>query len=211
MAFLFKKDFWESAGKGLSSLVSGDKKARTEKRRDLMKQAGIQPTGKTVFEMDKDELWKTGLGNALAGATGDLFAKSKRGQLAKRVGEEIADKVIKPARSLPGVSQIGNAEKVVQGVLGGPKKMAELAVEEIKNKGISNVLGQVQSVIPQGIIDRAKDFIPSMATGGIVRAPPRRGKLVRLHNKELVIPARKSKAIQRLAKRNGIEIPIRRR
>jgi hypothetical protein len=208
MSFLFKKSFWESAGKGLKSLVSGEKKSRVAERREMMAKAGIQPTGKTVFEMDAGELWKTGLGNALATAGKDPFAKTNRGKVLKKVGEAVGAGIHEIGK-VPGVGNvISNAEKVTTGVLGGPKKMADLALQEIKNRGVSTVLG---NVIPSSVIDRAKSLIPSMATGGVVRAPPRKGKLVRLHNNELVIPARKSKLIQRVAKRNGIEIPMRRR
>jgi len=52
--------------------------------------------------------------------------------------------------------------------------------------------------------------IPSMCCGGMVDAPARKGKVVRLHKGELVVPARKVRSVIKAARKAGIELPIRR-
>ena len=77
-------------------------------------------------------------------------------------------------------------------------------------------LGPVRESMPHPVKDRGKNLkayfksrameklhkkflarVPSMAGGGMVHAPKHKGKLVILHNGEMVVPARKVKAIKR--------------
>jgi hypothetical protein len=53
--------------------------------------------------------------------------------------------------------------------------------------------------------------IPSMAKGGLIRAAPRVGKIVRLHKGELVVPAKKVRSVMHALRKAKIEVPIARR
>jgi hypothetical protein len=65
------------------------------------------------------------------------------------------------------------------------------------------------SKVGSAVLNAVDAAAPSMAQGGMVHAPAGRGKLVRLHNKELVVPARKTKAVLRATRKAGIELPLR--
>lgn len=55
---------------------------------------------------------------------------------------------------------------------------------------------------------RALGLIPSMATGGMITAPKRTGKIVRLHDGEMVVPARKVASVVKAARKSKIALPI---
>lgn len=56
-----------------------------------------------------------------------------------------------------------------------------------------------------------RTVMPSMARGGLVQAPARIGRVVRLHKGELVIPARKVRGVMRALRKSKIALPISRR
>lgn len=63
---------------------------------------------------------------------------------------------------------------------------------------------QQASKIAGGMIQH----IPSMASGGIVDAPPRKGRVVRLHRGELVVPAKKVGSVLRALHKSKIALPL---
>lgn len=50
--------------------------------------------------------------------------------------------------------------------------------------------------------------VPSMAQGGMVEAPPRRGKLVLLHNGEMVVPQRKVRPLLNMVHKYNSEMAL---
>jgi hypothetical protein len=161
--------------RGLVDLASGRKAARSKARRAEMEAQGVKPADeKSWTDMDASEIWRTGLGNSLAGASGDLFRKTRRGQMAGKAGEWIADRIVKPIRQTPGLKFGESALPIIQ-----------------KGKeGLKETVAQARDAF-----NAADAAVPSMAKGGFVKAPKYRGRLVRVHDGELIVPAKKAKGV----------------
>lgn len=173
-------------------------------RRAEMEKRGIQPApGKSVYQMDADELWKTGLSHLTGAAAGDVAGRTEGGRRAHWVGAQIADKVVKPLRNAPGVSQIANAERVTLGMLGGRDKLRQVAQEalsagvgQLKDKAIDYAKTRGVAVVRR---------LMSAAKGGRVM----RGGDVRVHKRELIVPARRAMPLMAALRKSKIAVPMR--
>jgi hypothetical protein len=97
----------------------------------------------------------------------------------------------------------GNVEDVIRGVRK-PKTRRQAVIRDLhkyeRHEGPERQL--------MGRDGRGIRRVVSMASGGMISAPPYKGKIVRLHDGEMVVPARKVASVVKAMKKSGIALPI---
>lgn len=175
----FFKDAWE----GFKSIITGGK--------------GARKIARYVQSRSDADLWREGLSNTMALATGDIAGKSDRGRAMQDVGSAIADYAVAPMRTL---ETLGFKS-------GGLNTATDLV------RGAADLMGPEDGGQQEGDQDEEEPSAPaeegaaandeedtSMARGGRVKRTGR----VRVHDKELIISARKRKRVLQSMRKNNL-------